>query len=65
MITIRITNAKQAVRQNKGWLVAKLGGLFADLEERVEAAVADRIRSALIDAGVEAVVERVPTPKQE
>jgi hypothetical protein len=65
MITVRITNPQEAVRRNKGWLVAKLGGLFANLEDRVESEVVERIRAALAEAGVDAVVERVANPESQ
>lgn len=62
MITIRITNVKEIVRQRKGRFVAALGGLVADLEAVVEEEVIKQIRTALEEAGVQAIIEHVPTP---
>ena len=61
MITIRITNVKQIVRQKKGRLAAAIGGLVVDLEAAVEKEVIKQIRAALRESGVEAIIERVPT----
>jgi hypothetical protein len=63
MITIRITNPDDVVRRQKGAVVAAVGGLFVDLADKVEAAVADQVRAALAANGVEALVERVPDPR--
>jgi hypothetical protein len=60
VITIRITNARQLVEAKKGWLVAWVGGLLVDLQGRVEAAIAEKLRESLAAEGVEAVVECVP-----
>ena len=62
MITIRITNAKEVVRKHKGWLVQKVGGMVVEWEEIVERKLIGQIREKLAEAGVEAVIEQVPTP---
>ena len=62
MITIRITNAKEVARKKKGWLVAAVGRLVVDLDDVVEATVVKRIQHELAAEGIEAIIERVPTP---
>jgi hypothetical protein len=62
MITIRITNAREVARRKKGWLVAAVGRLVVDLDDVVEATVVKRIRKQLEAEGIEAIIERVPTP---
>jgi hypothetical protein len=64
VITIRIINAKQLVAAQKGWIVAYVGGMVVDLQGRVEAAVAEKLRESLAAEGVEAVVECVPEGRE-
>jgi len=61
MITITITNAQQLILEKKGWFVANVVGAVLDLEARVEAIVADRVRASLASEGVVAIVEQVGT----
>jgi hypothetical protein len=63
MITIRITNAKEVARKKKGWLVAAVGRFVVDLDDVVEATVVKRIQKQLEAEGIEAIIERVPTPE--
>jgi hypothetical protein len=65
MITIRITNAREVARKKKGWLVAAVGRLVVDLDDVVEETVVRRIQQQLAAEGIEAVIERVPTPEAE
>lgn len=62
MITITITNVRDLVEKQKGWLVANVAGAFVDLEEKVEEIVIAKLRTALAAEGVEAVIERRPGP---
>jgi hypothetical protein len=64
VITIRIINARQLVAAQKGWLVAYVGGMVVDLQSRVEAAVAEKLRESLAAEGVEALVECVPEGRE-
>jgi len=61
MITITITNAQQLILEKKGWFIANVVGAVLDLEARVEAIVADRVRASLASEGVVAIVEQVGT----
>ena len=60
MITITITNVQDVVEKQKGWIVANVVGTFVDLEEKVEEIVIEKLRAALAQEGVEAVIERRP-----
>ncbi len=56
MITIRIENAEEIVKQEKGFLVSKLAPYFIDIQAKVEQAIAEEIRTALQEKNVEAEV---------
>jgi hypothetical protein len=58
MITIEITNVHEVVEKQKGWFVANVVGAFVDLEARVEEIVIEKLREALVQEGIEAVIER-------
>ncbi|MDY3555233.1 hypothetical protein R5W24_004372 [Gemmata sp. JC717] len=60
MITIEIKNADEVVKAKKGWFVAGLADLLLDLDAEVEKVVAQKVREALAENGVVAVVERTP-----
>ncbi len=56
MITIRIENAEEIVKQEKGFFVSKLAPYFIDIQAKVEQAIAEEIRTALQEKNVEAEV---------
>ncbi len=60
MITIDIKNADEVVKARKGWFVAGVADLFLDLDAEVEKVVVQKVREALLENGVVAVVERRP-----
>jgi hypothetical protein len=60
MITITITNVDEVVQKQKGWFVANVVGAVVDLEPKVEEVVMEKIRVALAEQGVDAIVERSP-----
>lgn len=66
MITITIRNAEAVARKQAGWLKLMVGKnlLRMDIEAKVEAEIARRIREEFARQGVEADVqiERPPQP---
>jgi len=57
LITIRITNTEEIVEKQSGWFAAHVGGVFVDLQDKVEAVVVERIKASLAAEGVDALVE--------
>ena len=58
MITIKIINIKELVEQQRGWLVAKMGSLFTDLEAKVETIIIEEIEDTFKKKGVKAIIRR-------
>ncbi len=54
MIIIEITNVKEVVRNQRGWISANVGPYFTDLEARVEQEVIDEILATFEARGVKA-----------
>ena len=64
MITIKILNAPEVVRNRKGRLLAKLGAIFVNLEREVEKEVVDQITDVFRENGIDAciqIVDDLPT----
>lgn len=58
MITIKITNVQDIVAKQKGWFIANVVGAVVDLEPKVEEIIIEKLKAALVEQGVEAVIER-------
>jgi hypothetical protein len=56
MIFIEITNTKEIVRRERGWLSAKVGPYVTDLEGRVEKEIVGEILASFEARGVKATV---------
>lgn len=56
MIFIEITNIKEIVRRERGWISAKVGPYVTDLEARVEQEIVDEIVASFAERGVEATI---------
>jgi hypothetical protein len=56
MIIIEIKNVAEIVRRERGFLTARLGPYFADLEAEVERSVILEIQAAFARRGVEASI---------
>ena len=58
MITIKITNVQSIVEKQQGWFVANVVGAVVDLERKVEEVIVEKLKTSLLEQGVEAIVER-------
>jgi hypothetical protein len=54
MIVIEITNIDDLVKDQKGWITAKIGSYVADLEAKVEEQVIEQILEGFEANGVKA-----------
>ena len=59
MILIEITNVKDLVKDERGWLTAQLGSYLTDLEAKVEAQVIAQLQQGLADRGLETNIASV------
>lgn len=53
MILIEITNVKNVVENERGWLTAQLGRYVTDLEARVEAQIIAQLQERFAERGLE------------
>lgn len=59
MIVIEITNIKELVQDQEGWLTAQIGSMISDLEAKVEAQVIEQIQESFAQKGVQANIASV------
>lgn len=59
MILIEITNVKDLVQDERGWLTAQLGGYLTDLEAKVEAQVIAQLQERFAERGLETNIASV------
>ena len=59
MILIEITNVKDLVKDERGWLTAQLGSYLTDLEAKVEAQVIAHLQQGLAERGLETNIASV------
>jgi hypothetical protein len=59
MIVIEITNTKDLVQNQKGWLTAQIGSLVTDLEAKVEAQIIEQLQESFAENGVRANIASV------
>lgn len=59
MITIKITNPKQIIENEKGWLMAKIAPLSGDIQERVEAAIVEELKQNFEKRNIKAIISMV------
>lgn len=59
MILIEITNVKDLVQDERGWLTAQLGGYLTDLEAKVEAQVIAQLQEQFAERGLETNIASV------
>ena len=53
MITIKITNVQSIVEKQQGWFVANVVGAVVDLERKVEEVIVEKLKTSLLEQGVE------------
>lgn len=54
MIVIKVTNAKEVIKREKGWFVAKIAPYLFDIEAKVEEIIADEIKKVFQEKGIQA-----------
>ncbi len=59
MILIEITNVKDLVKDERGWLTAHVGGYLTDLEAKVEAQVITQLQAGFAERGLETNIASV------
>ena len=59
MIVIEITNIKDLVKNQKGWLTAQIGSMVTDLEAKVEAQIIEQLQESFAQNGVQANIASV------
>jgi hypothetical protein len=59
MITIKISNAREIVKRERSWLVAKLAPYFVDVQTSVEKEIAEEIKKSLQGQDIQAEVSVV------
>lgn len=60
MITIKITNPKEIVKNERNWLLSKIAPFFVDVESRVEEALVEQLKEVFKEKNIQAVIEIVP-----
>ena len=56
MIFIEITNIKEIVKRERGWISANVGPYVTDLEARVEKEIVDEILASFEARGIDATI---------
>ena len=64
MITIKITNHKEIVKNERNWLLSKIAPLFVDVESRVEEALVEQLKEVFKEQNIQAVIEIVPEDRR-
>ena len=59
MIVIEITNIKDLVKDQKGWLTAQIGSYVTDLEAKVEVQIIEQLQASFAQNGVQANIASV------
>ncbi len=59
MIVIEITNIKDLVKDQKGWVTAQIGSMVTDLEAKVEAQIIQQLQENFAQNGVQANIASV------
>ena len=59
MIVIELTNVKDLVSNERGWLTAQVGAVVTDLEAKVEAQVIEQMKKRFGERGIEANIASV------
>jgi len=59
MITIKIRNVNKLVEKEKGRLISKIAPIFMNIEKVVEQRIADELKKAFAEKGVDAAIEIV------
>ena len=54
MIVIELTNVKDLVSNERGWITAQVGAVVTDLEAKVEAQVIEQLEKSFGKRGIEA-----------
>jgi hypothetical protein len=60
MITIKIINHKEIVKNERNWLLSKIAPFFVDVESRVEEALVEQLKEVFKEKNIQAVIEIVP-----
>lgn len=64
MITIKITNPEEIVKNERNWLLSKIAPYFVDLESRVEEAIVVQLKEVFEQKNIRAVIEIVPEDRR-
>jgi len=59
MIVIELTNVKDLVSNERGWITAQVGAVVTDLEAKVEAQVIEQLKKSFGERGMEANIASV------
>ena len=65
MIVIEITNIKDLVQDQKGWITAQIGSMVTDLEAKVEAQIIEQLQESFAKNGVQANIASIAGMKME
>lgn len=60
MITIKIINHKEIVKNERNWLLSKIAPFFVDVESKVEEALVEQLKDVFKERNIQAVIEVVP-----
>ena len=60
MITIKITNAEEIVKNNRNWFISRIAPYFVNVETEVEKAIVKQIQEVFIQKNIEAEIAIVP-----
>ena len=56
MITIKITNAEEIVKNERHWIVSKIAPFFVDVESKVEEAIVEEIKEVFARRNIRAEI---------
>lgn len=65
MITIKITNPEEIVKNERNWLLSKIAPFFVDVESKVEEALAKQLEEVFRERNIQAVIEIIPEDRRE
>lgn len=65
MITIKIINPEEIVKNERNWLLSKIAPFFVDVESKVEEALAKQLEEVFRERNIQAVIEIIPEDRRE
>jgi hypothetical protein len=65
MITIKITNAEEIVKNERNWLLSQIAPYFVNVENKVEEAIVIQLKEVFARRNIRADIEIVPEDRRQ